>query len=126
MATQITRTQILTDRVITVTISLTAKDATDDALVKKFGDIQIMPSGYFNDPADSTYPQFMVNAGTEPIDFFTAGSIVATFANDTLALADLQRRALLWGNAIQLTIQNAMIALRALVDSTTSTSVVTI
>ena len=126
MATQITRTQILTDRVITVTISLTAKDATDDALVKKFGDIQITPSGYFGDPSDSTYPSFMVNAGTEPVDFFTAGSVVATFANDTLAIADLQKRALLWGNAIQLAIQNAMIALRAMTDTTTSTSVVTI
>ena len=125
MASQLTRTQTLVDGVITVQISLPAKDATDSSLIQKFGDIQINPSGYFSDPSDSTYPKFMVMAG-KPVNFYTEGSITALFANDTLAIADLERRATLWGNAIQLAIQNAMTSLRALTDTVTSTTNITI
>lgn len=125
MATQITRTQTLIDRVITVKISLSAKDASDDALIKKFGDIKISPSGSFDDPNDPTYPAFRVEAGDDVL-FFTVGEVKTVFANDTLLLADLQKRADLWGDAIQLSIQNKMTALRALTDSTTSSATVTI
>ena len=125
MATQITREQVLSDRVITVKISLTSKDAQDDALIKKFGDIKINPSGTFADPNDSSYPAFRVEAG-EPVLFFTNGEVKAVFANDALSTADLQKRADLWGDKIQLTIQNAMIDLRDLTDTTTSVTVVTI
>ena len=125
MASQILRTQTLVDRVITIKISLSAKDGTDDSLIKKFGDIKIVVSGTFCDPNDGTYPPFRVDAGDDVL-FFTAGEIKTTFVNDTLLLADLQKRADLWGDAIQLDIQNKMIALRALSDTTTSSSTVTI
>lgn len=125
MATQITRTQTLTDRVITVKISLTSKDGADDALVKKFGDIKINPSGDFLDPNDGAYPKFRVVAG-EAVSFFSMGEVKAVFADDALNILDLQKRADLWGDKIQLDIQNAMTALRALNDSTTSTTVITV
>jgi len=125
MATQIIRQQTLTDRIITVKISLSAKDAGDDALIKKFGDIKINPSGDFGDPNDGTYPKFRVTAG-DSVLFFSVGEIKAMFADDSLNILDLQKRADLWGDSIQLAIQNAMTALRALSDSTTSTTTVTI
>lgn len=125
MATQITRQQTLSDRVITVKIYLSSKDAQDDSLVKKFGDIKINPSGTFSDPNDLAYPAFRVEAG-EPVLFFTVGEVKAIFATDSLTTEDLQKRADLWGDAIQLAIQNAMTDLRDLVDITTSTTVVTI
>lgn len=125
MATTITRAQTLSDRVITVKIFLASKDASDDALIKKFGDIKISPSGEFGDPNDIAYPKFRVDAG-ETVLFFTAGEVKAVFANDTLTPADLQKRADLWGDKIQLDIQNAMTALRALTDTTTSTNTITI
>lgn len=125
MATQITRTQVLSDRVITVKISLTSKDASDDALVKKFGDIKINVSGEFGDPNDSSYPRFRVEAG-EAVLFFSNGEVKAVFANDALTSLDLQKRADLWGDKVQLDIQNAMTALRAMVDTTTSTTVITL
>lgn len=125
MASQITRTQTLIDRVITVKLSLTSKDGSDDALIKKFGDIKVMVSGMFADPGDPSYPLFRVDAGDDVL-FFTAGEVKAVFVSDTLTLADLQKRADLWGDTVQLDIQNKMIALRALTDSTTSTATVTI
>jgi hypothetical protein len=125
MATTITREQVLSDRVITVKIFLASKDAGDDALIKKFGDIKINPSGEFGDPNDAAYPQFRVDAG-EAVLFFTVGEVKAVFANDTLTILDLQKRADLWGDKIQLDIQNAMTALRAFTDTTTSTTTITI
>ena len=125
MATTITREQVLSDRVITIKIFLASKDAGDDALIKKFGDIKINPSGEFGDPNSSAYPKFRVDAG-EAVLFFTVGEVKAVFANDTLTTDDLQKRADLWGDKIQLDIQNAMTALRALTDTTTSTTTITI
>ena len=125
MATQLTRTQVLVDRVITVKFILSSKDAADDVLIRTFGDISISPTGTFNDPNDPTYPPFRVDAGDDVL-FFTMGEIKTTFANDTLSLADLQKRADLWGDKIQLDIQNAMIALRAMTDTITSSTTVTI
>lgn len=125
MTSQITRTQTLVDRIVTITITLSAKDAADDSLIRTFGDIKISPSGIFNDPNDESYPSFRVDAGDDVL-FFTVGEIKATFANDTLSLADLQKRADLWGDKIQLDIQNAMIRLRAFTDLTTSSATVSI
>lgn len=125
MTSQITRAQNLTDRVATVKISLSAKDVGDDAAIKTFGDIKINPTGYFNDPDDDTYPQFYVDAGPA-IPFFHIGEIKATFANDALNINDLQKRANLWGNKIQLDIQNAITTIRTLHDTTTQTTVITI
>jgi hypothetical protein len=125
MTSQITRKQTLIDRVATVAIFLTAKDAGDDAIIKKFGDVIINPTGSFSDPNDLTYPAFYVEAGPT-VHFFTTGQVQAQFANDVLTLADIQRRANLWGDKIQLDIQNGIVALRALHDTTTSTTTVTI
>jgi hypothetical protein len=125
MASSIQRKTVLVDRGVLVEITLVAKDAADDALIKKFGDIQINPSGEFNDPLDLSYPKFIVRAG-EPVDFYTTQEIRALFVDDTLALADLQKRAKLWGDSIQLSIQNAIIALRTLNDTSTGTSTIVI
>lgn len=125
MTSQITREQVLGDRVATIKITLTAKDATDDALIKKFGDIKINPTGYFNDPDDVAYPAFYVDAGP-PVSFFMVEEIKAMFANDVLHINDLQKRANLWGDKIQLDIENAMVTIRDFVDTTTSTTVITI
>jgi len=125
MASTITRVQTITDRVITVVISLTAKDGGDDALIKKFGDIIITPSGDFYDQHDSSYPKFRVIAG-DPVAFFSIGQVQAVFADDTLNITDLEKRAGLWGDLIQLSIQNELTALRALTDTVTATTTVTI
>lgn len=125
MATQITRVQSLTDRVVSIKIYLSAKDASDDALIKKFGDIIIPVSGEFSDPNDLSYPKFRVEAG-DPVSFFTVGEIKTIFFDNLLTLEDLQKRADLWADKIQLDIQNAMTNLRNKVDNTTITTVVTI
>jgi hypothetical protein len=125
MTSQITRKQTLINRVATVEFSLVAKDVTDDAIIKKFGDVIITPTGSFNDPNDLTYPAFYVNAGP-CVPFFTVEHVQAQFVNDTLTLADIQRRANLWGDKIQLDIQNGIVAKRALHDTTTSTVTITI
>ena len=118
MASTIQRTQQLRGRSILVSISLTAKDVADSALIQKFGDIIINPTGDFSDPNDNTYPPFYVNAG-DPVSFYTDQVIRATFEDDKLGLAALQKQANLWGDAISLAIDNAMTALRALTDTTT-------
>ena len=125
MASQITRNQTLIGRMATVEILLVAKDVTDDSIIKKFGDVIINPTGNFSDPDDLSYPTFYVAAGPT-VPFFTTGQVQAQFANDLLTLADLQRRANLWGDQIQLDIQNGIVVLRALTDTTTSTTTVTI
>ena len=63
MTSTIRRKQELSKRSITVTISLESKDSADSALIEKYGDIQINPSGYFNDPNEVSYPKFLVEAG---------------------------------------------------------------
>jgi len=125
MASTIHRVQTLTSRTATITISLTAKDVTDSALIQKFGDIIINPSGDFSDPDDSAYPKFYVNAGN-PVPFYTEGVIRATFDDEALDLAALQKQANLWGDAIVLAIENALTALRAAHDTTTSDTTVNI
>jgi hypothetical protein len=125
MASSIQRTTKLIDGGISVEIRLVAKDAADDALIQKFGDIEINPSGQFGDPLDLTYPKFKVTAG-DPVAFYTVGVVRALFQDDTLQLADLQKRAKLWGDAITLSIQNSMISLRALSDTSTGVSTIVI
>jgi len=125
MASTIHRTQQLIGRTVIVQLALTAKDIGDSALIQKFGDIVINPSGDFIDPNDGTYPPFYVNAGN-PVSFFTEQVIRATFEDDTLSLDALQKKANLWGDAIILAIQNAMVALRADTDSTTLDTTVSI
>ena len=118
MASTIHRVQKPIGRTIVVEISLTAKDVTDSGLIQKFGDIVINPTGDFSDPLDNTYPKFYVNAGN-PVPFFTDQVIRATFEDDTLSLDALQKQANLWGDAISLAIQNALVALRAQTDTST-------
>lgn len=125
MASTIRRKQTLNGRSITVSISLDTKDAADSALIEKYGDIKINPSGHFGDPNDLTYPKFLVEAG-DPVSFYKQGSIQGIFIDNTLDLADLQKRADLWGDQIVLNIQNAMIALRAYTDTTTLETTVVI
>ena len=125
MAIEVERKQELIERTIQIVIELVSKDATDNALVDKFGDIIINVSGAFSDPTDSTFPAFYVNAG-KPVSFFKAQKIQTIFEDDILTLPVLQRQATLWGNSIMLQIQNAMTALRALTDSTTMDTTVTI
>ena len=118
MASTIRRKQSLNGRSISVSISLDTKDSADSALIEKYGDIKINPTGYFNDPNDLAYPKFLVEAG-DPVSFYKQGFIQAIFIDNALTLADLQKRADLWGDKIILDIQNAMIALRAYTDTTT-------
>jgi len=118
MASTIHRVQKPIGRTIVVEISLTAKDVTDSGKIQKFGDIVINPTGDFDDPNDNTYPKFYVNAGN-PVSFFTDQVIRATFEDDTLSLDALQKQANLWGDAISLSIQNALVALRAQTDTST-------
>lgn len=125
MSSTIQRVVKLVDGGISVEIRLVAKDAADDALIQKFGDIEINPSGQFSDPLDLSYPKFNVVAG-DPVPFYTVQVIRALFVDDTLALADLQKRAKLWGDKIALDIQNAITALRALNDTSTGVSTVVI
>ena len=125
MSSSIQKITKLIDGGISVEIRLVAKDAADDALIQTFGDIQINPSGLFGDPLHLAYPKFNVVAG-DPVDFYTVGAVRALFVDDTLALEDLQNRALLWGNAISLDIQNKMTALRALNDTSTGVSTIVI
>lgn len=123
MASTLTRTQKVDEGVITVEILLSAKDATDDTLVRKFGDIIVNPSGTFSDPNDLAYPKFIVQAG-EPIEFFDIQVVRAIFSDMSLTFADRARRAKLWGDAVQLQIQNQLTALRLLTDNVTqSTSI---
>jgi hypothetical protein len=125
MTSTIRRKQELSKRSITVTISLESKDSADSALIEKYGDIQINPSGYFNDPNEVSYPKFLVEAG-DIVSFYTKGSITAIFIDNNLTLPDLQKRADLWADKIVLDIQNAMTALRALTDTTTLDTTITI
>jgi hypothetical protein len=125
MSSTIQRQATLVDGGISLEIRLVAKDASDDALIQKFGDIKINPSGTFSDPLDLSYPKFNVQAG-DAIDFYTTGTIRGLFVDDTLVLADLQKRAKLWGDKVCLDIQNAMIALRTLNDTTTGVSTIVI
>lgn len=81
------------------------------------------PSGTFLDPNDLTYPKFIVQAG-EPIEFFDVQVVRAIFSDMSLTFADRSRRAKLWGDAIQLQIQNQLTAIRLLTDNVTqSTSI---
>lgn len=121
MASTIERIQTLVSRVITVKIILTAKDTGDSALISKFGDIMINPTGTFSDPAHVEYPSFYVNAG-DPVPFFTVGQIQTTFQDDALSIAALQIKAKLWGDNISTQIQNSLIALRNPVINTDSTT----
>ena len=125
MASTIQRSVQLVDGGISVEIRLVAKDAADDALIQKFGDIEINPTGYFNDPLHTDYPKFFVQAG-DPVQFYTVGAIRTLFIDDTLTLDALQKKAKLWGDKISLDIQNAMIALRALEDTSTGVSTIVI
>jgi hypothetical protein len=125
MSSTIQRTTTLVDGGISVEIRLVAKDAADDALIQKFGDIKINPSGQFGDPLDSAYPKFNVIAG-DPVEFYTVGAIRALFVNDTLTLDDLQKRAKLWGDAVALNIQNQIVALRILNDTSTGVSTIVV
>ena len=118
MTSTISRVQKIEERVITVSIKLVSKDAADNTFIQKFGDIIIDPSGFFNDPNDVTFPKFNVSAG-DPIPFYTNQEIRAIFADPSLTIETLQRQANLWGDAIELKIQNAMISLRAKTDTTT-------
>jgi len=121
MASEFNRDQEIIDGAVIVKITLVSKDAGDSALVQKFGDIVINPTGEFNDPSDITFPQFYVNAG-DPIYFFQRQEIMAIFKDSLLALPVLERQANLWGNNISTQIQNAMIALRALGTATDTTT----
>lgn len=125
MASIINRKQELINRSIKVTIELIQKDISDSALIKKFGDIVINPSGDFGDNNDSTYPKFNVQAG-DPIKFFENGSITYTFEDSTLDIDALQKKAKLWGDSISLSIQNGLVSLRALNDSSTMDNNITI
>ena len=125
MTSTIHRNQQIINRSIIVTIELAQKDIADSALVKKFGDIIVTPSGDFGDPNDSTYPKFNVQAG-DPISFFQTGTIKCTFKVDTLDITALHIQAKLLGDAISLSIQNSLVRLRTLTDSSTMDTDITI
>lgn len=125
MTSTIKRVQSIDKRVVSVSIQLIAKDAADSLLIDKFGDILIDPSGEYSDPNDLSYPKFRVYAG-DPVPFYTQQVVRAIFSDTTLTLEDLQRRANLWGDAITLKIQNAMIALRTKEDDVTTSTTVNI
>ena len=117
MSTMINRTQTLKDRTVVVEFRLAQKDVRDDALWQKWGDVKIQVSGQFGDPHDPTYPPFQVNAGPD-IKLFERQTFQAHFADPALSLEVLQRRANLWGDAIQLQIQNKIILMRENDDNT--------
>jgi len=121
MASSINRNQEVVDGAVIVKITLISKDAGDSLLIQKFGDIVINPTGTFDDPADVTFPNFYVNAG-EPVCFYHRQEIMAIFKDYKLSLPVLERQANLWGDAITLQIQNAMISLRALGTGTDTTT----
>jgi len=118
MSTLINRTQNLKDRTIIVEFRLAQKDARDDELCRKWGDIKVQVSGMFGDPHDPSYPPFYVSAGPD-INLFERQSFQCHFADPLLPLELLQRRANLWGDAIQLQIQNKIILMRENDDNTT-------
>lgn len=121
MASTFNRSQQVIEGMVIVKFNLIAKDAADSALVDKFGDIMINPSGLFNDPVDPTFPQFLVQAGCL-VPFFEQQEIKALFKSSILPIAVLERQANLWGNAIATALANAMIALRALGTVTDTTT----
>lgn len=125
MASAIEREQTLNNGIITVEIRLISIDASDDALIQKFGDIRVDPSGEFKDQNDPTFAPFRVEAG-DPVYFFAARSIRCLFVGDALTMPFLQRRAKIWGDNIEREIQNQILNLRALVDTTSSKQVVNI
>ena len=125
MSTVISRVGSLLGGTAQVKFMIITKDLTDAALVDKYGDIIINPTGFFNDPNDNAYPKFYVNAG-DIIPFFTKTFITAQFEDSSLTIDEIQKKAKLWGDAVQTDIQNKIIALRALTDTTTGNATVTI
>ncbi len=113
MASIFNRSQQIIDGVVIVKFNLISKDAGDSALISKFGDIVIDPSGLFGDPSDLTFPQFLVQAG-DPVPFFERQEIKAIFKSSPLPILVTERQANLWGNAIATRLANAMISLRGL------------
>jgi len=111
MATIINRTQTIRDGVVTVSFRVAQKGLSDDALIQKFGDIRIQVSGNFGDPHDLRYPPFYHSAGPD-VPLFTRGGFEAHFADPALSVDALQYRAKLWGDAVQLQIQNKLELLR--------------
>lgn len=125
MASAIEREQTLDNGIITIEIRLVSIDSSDDALVQKFGDITIDPSGEFKDTNDPSFAPFRVEAG-DPVSFFSARSVRCLFVGDSLTMPFLQRRAKIWGDSIEREIQNQILNLRSLVDTTSSKTVVNI
>ena len=125
MASTLNLTRNIENGIITVEISLAGKDAADDALIKRFGDILVTPSGQFSDPNDPSYPTFYVLAG-DPLFFFKEGKVRAIFDDLKLTYADRAKRAKLWEDSVTLYIQNELIKLRALTDTTTQSTNVTL
>jgi hypothetical protein len=118
MSTIINRTQKIRDGVVTVSFRVVQKGLDDDALIQKFGDIKIKVSGTFADPHDRRFPPFHHGAGPD-VPLFTRGGFEGHFADPALSLDALQHRARLWGDAVQLQIQNRLELLRGGSDDTT-------
>lgn len=125
MSTIVNKVGSIIGGTVQIQFQLMSKDVTDATLVTKFGDILITTTGTFNDPNDATFPPFYVSAGG-PIAFFTAGVMTAQFADPTLTMATLERRANLWGTSIGSQLSTKILALRALTDTVTGTTVITI
>jgi len=115
MSTIIQRSQTINDGVVVVTFRVAQKGLDDDAKLQKFGDIKIRVSGMFGDPHDSKYPPFYHNAGPD-IALFERGKIEGHFADSRLPIEAVIYKAKLWGDAIQLQIQNQLELLRDTVD----------
>lgn len=112
MASEVKRSVRTEGGAVIVEFHLVSKDATDDTLVRFFGDIHINPTGDFEDN-DPSYGKFYVDAG-DPIHFFKEGEVRAVFQDDALSMQVLQRRATAWGNEIEARIKREMTRLRSL------------
>ena len=120
-ATVINIDRTVQDRTIIVTFRIVQKSIHDDALIQKWGDVMVQVTGKFGDPHDPTYPPFHVSAGPD-VPFFQRQQFQAHFADPTLPIEMLQKRAMLWSNAVQLQIQNRMLLMRESQDNV-STSI---
>lgn len=125
MAVQLQRKIELIGRSVFVSLTVLSKDTADAALLDKYGDIKVIPSGYFVDPNDQAYPKFYVNAG-DPFLFFKNGGVKMVFEDDQLTIQTLLKNASLWANAIQTKVTNDLTSLRGITETTTGSTTVTI
>lgn len=99
-----------------LTIGIGSKDPNDIILAQKYGDINLDLSGSYSDPLDQTFSFMIIEAKYENIllNKLPNASFIYLFDDAGVLSATRYRQSVIFSNAIQAKILDAMTKLRAM------------